>query len=75
MDVENPRIRGRSGVWRAWEDVGFKDEAIAARIASEADVMVGPIGIASASWTRLAEIGSYAVYAAARPAGAARLPE
>jgi hypothetical protein len=70
VDLANPRIRARSGVWRAWEDGGFKDEAIAARIASEADVIVGPRGIATPSWTKVREFGAYAVYYASRARGA-----
>jgi hypothetical protein len=69
VDAENPRIRSRAEIWRAWEGGGFRDESIASAIAQEADVIVGPPTITSSSWRKVRGLGDYAVYAAARALG------
>jgi hypothetical protein len=66
VDATDPRIRVRADVWRAWERGGFSDESIAAAIAREADVIVGPPTIKSASWHELRAFDGYAIYAASR---------
>ena len=66
---DNAEIASRPDLWRAWEKGGFTEEALAATIARQADILVGPPHIQSASWEERYAVGDYAVYAARRPPG------
>jgi hypothetical protein len=65
-DGDNPEIMSRPAIWRAWEQGGFRDESLAAAIASKADVLVGPPHIASGSWQETFAAGAFAVYQSRR---------
>ncbi len=71
VDIDNPEIMSRLDLWRAWESGHFSDEALAASIAGQADILVGPPHIQSASWEERHAVGPYAVYASRRRPGRA----
>lgn len=61
-DADKPEIMARPALWRSWEQSGFRDEAAAATIAGQTDVLVAKPGIASASWQPAYAAGAVAVY-------------
>jgi hypothetical protein len=61
-DRDYPAIMARPAIWRAWESSQFTDEALAAQIAGQADILVAPPNIESAHWQRRKVAGTFAVY-------------
>jgi hypothetical protein len=61
-----PAAKAHKSAWLAWERGGYADEALAARLADAADLLVAASSVRSPSWSLVATFGDVGVYRSLR---------
>jgi hypothetical protein len=64
--AQSPAAKANKAAWLDWQRGGFTDEALAARLADGADLLIAASPVRSPSWRPVATFGSVGVYRSTR---------